>query len=43
MQIRVEREKQTKLAETEEKGSLSWLPHPVRELLERRRLKYHMP
>jgi murein DD-endopeptidase MepM/ murein hydrolase activator NlpD len=43
MQIRVEREKQTKLAETEEKGSLSWLPHPLRELLERRRLKYHMP
>jgi hypothetical protein len=43
MQVRVEREKQKDLAETEEKASLAWLPHPVRELLERRRLKYHMP
>jgi len=41
--IRVEREQQKKLAETEEKGSLSWLPQPLRELLERRRLKYHTP
>jgi hypothetical protein len=43
MQIRVEREKQKTLAETEEKATLAWLPHPLRELLERRRLKYHMP
>ena len=43
MQIRVEREKQKKLVETEEKATLAWLPHPLRELLERRRLKYHMP
>ena len=43
MQIRVEREKQKKLVETEEKATLAWLPHPLRELLDRRRLKYHMP
>jgi murein DD-endopeptidase MepM/ murein hydrolase activator NlpD len=43
MQIRVEREKQKTLAQTEEKATLAWLPHPLRELLERRRLKYHMP
>lgn len=41
-QLRTEQEKQRALFEAEAK-TRSWLFHPLRELLERHRLKYHTP
>lgn len=41
-QLRAEQEKQRALFEAEAK-TRSWLFHPLRELLERHRLKYHTP
>jgi len=40
--IRAEREKQQQLVEAGEKAR-AWLLHPLRELLDRHRLKYHTP
>jgi murein DD-endopeptidase MepM/ murein hydrolase activator NlpD len=41
-EIRAEREKHQRLVEAEEKAR-AWVLHPLRELLERHRLKYHTP